>query len=98
MHVFTVLFQQHPFLFTSANSVAADDIAFTVSDPAEADFSKARTTSKVKVALGIGLSLLVVVVVVVISLLIYVQQRRPISMADRIRILAHPWKRMKEKV
>ena len=88
----------HPYLFTSSNSKVNDDIDFSVADTADSRFpNKQKSQSKVKVALGVGLSLFVVVVVV-ISVFIYVRKQRPISMTDRIRILATPWKRMKEKV
>ena len=58
---------------------------------------KSKSSSKLTVALGVGLSLFIVVVVIV-GLLVYTKRNRPISMRDRIRILATPWKRMKEKI
>eukprot|EP00112_Aurelia_sp_Birch-Aquarium-sp1_P007031 Seg1768.5 transcript_id=Seg1768.5/GoldUCD/mRNA.D3Y31 product="Phospholipase B1 membrane-associated" protein_id=Seg1768.5/GoldUCD/D3Y31 len=94
--------ENHPYLFTWSNGPKDDTADFSVANDMEAETlqvtgPKSKSSSKLKVALGVGLSLFVVVVVIV-GLLLYTKRNRPISMRDRIRILATPWKRMKEKV
>jgi len=92
------LFQLYPYLFTPINSKVENTTDFTVADAADSEFpTTQRSSSKLKTALGIGLSFLVVVVVF-IFIVIYARKQRIISMKERIRILATPWKRMKEKV
>jgi len=90
--------QLYPYLFTPINSKVENTTDFTVADAADSEFpTTQRSSSKLKTALGIGLSFLVVVVVF-IFIVIYARKQRIISMKERIRILATPWKRMKEKV
>ncbi|XP_065058871.1 phospholipase B1, membrane-associated-like [Rhopilema esculentum] len=88
----------HPFFFTFANSRKVLPSDFPMADTIEVDVAITAKSKSTMVALGVGLSLFVVVVVVTSTILIYIKKQSSVPMRDRIRILATPWKRMKEKV
>ena len=89
------IFQSHPYLFTAVNS-PKDAV---LDAPLEKDVQNAPTgksSSARKIALGIGLTSFFVLIVVAVIILLRKHRRMPIS--ARIRILAKPWRRMKEKI
>ncbi len=68
----------------------------SVNDDTSEGSSVEKSTSTLSLGLGIGLTLFIVIVVATVIVLLRRNRRTPLS--ARIRILAVPWRRMKEKI
>eukprot|EP00794_Sanderia_malayensis_P020615 gene20615-22650_t len=91
--------ENEPYLFTTMNSPKDSAIDLSInSDTLHESSRKPSSSSSRKIALGIGLTLFFILAIVVVMAIIFFRKNKQISMRSKIRILATPWKRMKEKI
>ena len=68
-----------------------------MSDSAEYSVKGDDSGSRTSIGLAVGLTVMLICIIIIIILIVVGKQRRR-DMRNKIRVLAVPWKRMKEKV